>query len=236
MKLYHVTTVPKARLILRRGFDPYYTKSEFEFSIVTGEQELNISREDPEFWDKASFDSFGQEQQARELFDEILSETSRGRPTHDNAVFFWPSLSRAHQSWHEMMYGPTRFREWDYVILEVDTDKIPGSCYQASQSKVEEMFDEVSGYCGDWCPSPEEENRDRFYELAEDYYKTMKIWEGDQDPDLEVLCSHRIPPESVVDIHIPGHIGSEIRLPSRGRGWHFEPTRHALAARGIRTR
>jgi len=80
-----------------------------------------------------------------------------------------------------------------YVVLKVAKKDLPCKCYGASTEKAEDLFDDIMNHSGDWNPSPDEEDKERFWEKAEAYYEDMKVWEGQEDEDLEVLCSCPIP-------------------------------------------
>lgn len=199
-RLFHVTTRLKAENILKEGLEPGRTTSESEFAILMAEKELGISRDDDDFWDRAGWDDSGSssEQQAREMMSDILGETRpKGMPDHDRSLFFWTVEDQALGHRSAMDRKDQFFR---YVVLEVDSEKVPCECFEAESDLVELLFDDLQNHSGEFASPADEEDEDRFYEEAEAYYKSMNRWDGKKDEGLEVLCPCDVPKEAIVSV------------------------------------
>lgn len=203
--LYHVTGTARAALIRKQGFVPGILPSE------AGAEEYaqaELAGEDLDWYES----EMSEEARAREAFDVYMREAYRDArqrdphvPDHTDAVFFWDDKGMALSAKRAMQQNTAH----PFTVLEVDASKIPCRCYQASNTLADDLFSTIegdletaeacAGITGFYDEEEEEEaNCERFDQMARDYYRTVKPWDGRSNPENEIMCPCEIPPEAIV--------------------------------------
>jgi hypothetical protein len=201
--LFHVTRDINASLIAEQGVRAGMPHAEGGFAAAAAEAELYGDE------DLLSEMELDEESRAREAFDEIMNFAARGtgKPNHNNATFFWNNLDAAYicKEQLERIHGRGTYR-----IVVVDSAMAPGPFWDADWLLSDELFalcrdnvDEAevcAGVVGGYDDEEEEQFCSELDDIARRYYEEMHPWDGNQDPDREIICDCDIPPEAIVAI------------------------------------
>lgn len=237
--LFHVTTKWKAKSILENGLMAGMPTSERQGYLRAWMDEEGIDTINPEILEKFHQEhepphQRSSEEWAREKLNELL-------PDHYGSLFFWADEDKAEQVKKQM---ERKTRGKGYVIIGVDSDKLPKDGYVADFELSDEIFGElVDIYESNLGYEEEEERMEEIYDMVKKYKESVEEYDGQDDPSVEVLYPESVPREAIVTL-----IGTDVSLdPSqstlrefnqsaKGKGWWKEPYRHSLASKGITTR
>lgn len=133
-------------------------------------------------------------------FDELVADGRREVgvpsewPRHDNAVFFWATQERA--------YDGAENTAGSNVIVAVDPEKMDPSCTFLA-GPIDIADDIWTGYYDLFRDTAGNPDEDRLFDLAEQFWREVHVYEGNAARDIEVWTGCDVPPGAIEHITDP---------------------------------
>lgn len=185
--LFHITRARDVESIFRQGLqkeaEPPSVKQSEEIA-----QEEGITGEEAMMMDSPT-------EQAERWFDEVVADAKRAVdaatefPTHQPAVFFWPSRSQAEQS--------AKSVPWGADIVAVDSSTVPCDCAIGPTGGLDEIF---KAYY-DTARNHGSFDREAQFRRAKEWWREVEWYEGNSLHSHEIWCGCDIPPSAIEYIY-----------------------------------